>query len=149
MVKNKSQEKKKLVIDLDGEMVETNYKEINPKEYPLWYKQLFSLDEKKRKQTVSKIMDTIKESKPEAYEFIKRMNCKLVGVQPKIEYSLVSSNEGELNCTWIHGFSMVTLLFWCEEGQFGFFINPILNYDDSVLNSIDGNKRQFIKGFTG
>lgn len=141
--------KNSLSFDLDGEIVETTHKEIDPREYPLWYKQLFSLDSKKRKQIVATLLESIKKEKPEAYKFIKSTGCKLVGVQPRIEYAIMDSSEGDTSCTWIHGFSMSTLLFWCDEGGFGLFINPILHYDDTVLNKISGNKKQNIRGFTG
>jgi hypothetical protein len=141
--------KDSLSFDIEGNIVEATYKVVNPAEFPLWFKQLFSLSESKRKDIVKKMMKAVKESNPEAYEFIQKAKCKLVGVQPRVEYALIDSKEGDTSCTWVHGFSMATLLFWCEEGSFGLFINPVLKYDDSVLNKISGNKKQSIKGFTG
>lgn len=142
-------QKNKLAFDLDGEIIETTFKEVDPREYPSWYTQFFSLDSSKRKKTINSLLENIKKEQPEAYQFIKKFDCKLVGVQPRVEYALINSSEGDTTCTWIHAFSMATLLFWCEAGSFGLFINPVLHYDDSVLNKIPGNKKQNIRGFTG
>lgn len=145
----KKTKKQTLAFDLDGNTVEANYREIDPTSYPLWYQQLFSFDDKKRKQIIVSLLKSIEEAKPEAFEFIKKNECKLVGLMPRVEYALMSSKEGDTGCTWIHAFSQYTFVFWCENGGFGLFINPVIEYNDSVLNKIPGNTKQSIKGFTG
>jgi hypothetical protein len=73
-----------------------------------------------------------------------------VGVTPRIVYTLADSSDGEsLDVSWIHSFSMTTLLFWCDQGQFGFFVNPNLDFNETVLNKVKGNPKTSLKGFTG
>lgn len=120
-----------------------------PEDLAPWFKQFLKLDTKKREAFAQKVMDRLYSEKKEAYEFIRKFNCELVGISPRIVYTLVDAPDGELDVTWIHSFSMPTLLFWCKQGGFGFFVNPNLNYDDTVLNKVKGNKQQSIKGFTG
>ena len=122
----------------------------DPTEFPLWYKQLMQLDEKRRKEIVVKALERIKEAKPATYKFIKENKCKVVGLSPAIEYALIDKAEGNLDVTWIHGFSLPTLLLWHPAGEFGFFVNANLKYNDTVLNKIKGNKvDKNIRGFTG
>ena len=132
----------------EDEMVIDTKESADPTEFPLWYQQFMKLDEKKRKEITKTALERIKQSKPDAYYFITRFKCKLVGVTPQIAYALDSSKEGDTEVTWIHGYSMPTLLYWCPAGRFGFFVNANLDYDETVLNSVKGNKKQGIKGFT-
>lgn len=141
--------KEKVPFEIEGKIIEADYKIVDPLEYPLWYQQFLSLDSAKRKKIVAKMMKDIKEAKPDAFKFIEKFNCRLVGIQPRIEYALSDSKDGDIEVTWIHGLSMATLLFWCDEGGFGFFINPVLDYNNSALNKIDGNKNRPVRGFTG
>lgn len=121
----------------------------DPSEYPLWYKQYLKLNEDERKKIESIAMKRIKEAKPESYAFIKKFRCKVVGITPRTEYSLVLDSEGEANVTYVHKYSMPTLLFWCPQGQFHFSINANLKYNDTVLNDIKGNKiDKNIRGLT-
>lgn len=140
---------KELVFDLDGELVRIKEKKLDPTEYPLWYKQLFSLDGITRKRIVKSVLSQVKDASPETFKFLEEQDAKLVGVIPRVEYSLMDSKEGELGITWVHGFSQYTFLFWCEYLKIAVITNPVLEYDDSVLNKIEGNKKQNIKGFTG
>lgn len=123
----------------------------DPNDFPLWYKQFSELDEKKRKKFAELALKRVKAAKPEAYEFIQKFRCELVGISPNISYALIK-DEGpdSLSVTWVHGFSMPTLLYWCKQGGFGFFVNANLDYNDTVLNRVEGNKVDpTIKGFTG
>lgn len=122
----------------------------DPTEFPLWYKQMMKLPQKKRQDIVNVAMVRIKETKPETYKFIKEHRCRVVGLCPAIEYALVDKSEGDIDVTWIHGFSLPTLLFWHPKGDFGFFVNANLKYNDTVLNKIKGNNvDKNIRGFTG
>lgn len=120
--------------------------EGDPMDLAPWYVQLSKLDPRKRKRTVETAMQRIRETKPTTYEFIKNFRCELVGIMPRIEYMLVNDSEGD---TYVHSFSMPTLLFWCPKGEFSFFVNANLKYNDTVLNSIEGNTKENIRGFTG
>jgi hypothetical protein len=133
----------------DQETVEVDYEEsTDPHEIALWYQQFVNLPEKKRKEIAEKAMMKIQDAKPDTYQFIKKFKCELVGVSPRIEYSLVDRREGDLEGTWIHSFSLPTLLFWCPDGKFSFFVNANLDFNDTVLNRQKGNKKQQLKGFT-
>lgn len=122
----------------------------DPSELAPWYKQVLQLPEKKRLEISEIALRRVKEAKPEAYNFIKKFNCHLVGLCPSIDYTLLKKSDGDLDVTFIHAFSMPTLLYWCADGGFGFFVNANLDYNDTVLNRVSGNKRDdSIKGFTG
>jgi len=138
-------------VEVGGEdlMIEVD-ETRDPNEWPLWYDQYSKLDESKKKAMAKRALEQIKEAKPETYNFIQKFKCEIVGVSPRVEYALSNSNEGDTNVTWVHSFSMPTLLFWCPAGAFGFFVNPILDFNDTVLNKIDGNpKQRGLRGFTG
>jgi hypothetical protein len=118
-------------------------------DYAPWYKQLTKLDDQKRKEIIQKTLLQIKESNSDMYKFIKNNSCELVGICPEISYVLCDTKEGDTKVTFVHGFSMPTLLFWCERAKFAFFINPVLEYNDTVLNKQRGNKPEKLQGFTG
>lgn len=137
-------------VVIEDHDLEFDIKEAPPAEaLPLWYEQFLKLPDSKRKQIIDKVLNFIKERNKAGYDFIKNTKSELVGVSPRIVYTLASEKEGDLDISWIHAFSMATLLFWCEQGKFGFFINPVLRYNDTVLNNIEGNKKNKVKGFTG
>lgn len=127
---------------------EVDFKEHSPEDYPLWYDQFAKLPEKAKKDIAHTALKRIASTKPEMADFIRKMRCELVGLCPRIEYILADEREGETDVTWVHGFSIPTLLYWCKEGKFGFFVNANLDYNDTVLNKVNGNKRQSLKGFT-
>lgn len=130
--------------------VEVDLDSSSPPEVVLWYQQLLKLGEKKRREIAEKALERIKASKPDAHEFIRKFGCELVGICPQIDYTLIFEKDGELDVTFQHPFSMPTLLYWCESGGFGFFINANLAYNDTVLNKVAGNKvDKGIRGFTG
>lgn len=124
--------------------------EADPTKLAPWYDQLLKLDEKSRAAVASKAMKLIQNSKPETYKFIKKFGCKLVGITPRVEYALLKEGEvGDMDVTYVHSYSMPTLLFWCDEGKFHFSVNANLDYNDTVLNRVRGNVRdRSIKGFT-
>lgn len=111
----KNKDKVSFELD-DGVVVDTTFKVVDPSTYPMWYEQFLSLSDDKRKSILNDMLSNIKKEKLEAYEFIKKFKCKLVGIQPRVEYCLTNSKEGDTTCTWVHGFSMATLLFWCDAG---------------------------------
>jgi hypothetical protein len=132
--------------EIDGDTIEL--REGDPTDWALWYKQLASFDRDKRKQVLKTALARIKAGRPDTYEFIQKFKCELVGICPNISYTLCEGPE--LDVTFFHNFSMPTLLFWCDAGKFGFFVNANLEYNDTVLNNVSGNKRdREIKGFTG
>lgn len=120
----------------------------DPHEFPPWYTQFLKLPEKKRLEMVNRALEKVKAEKPETYSFIDKFSCELVGVTPRIEYALCKSSEGDLDVTWVHGYALVTLLYWCADGGFGFFVNANLEFNDTVLNKVKGNEKQKLKGFT-
>lgn len=132
------------------DVYEFEVKERNPLDLSHWYKQLLQLPEEKRQQLAEKALLAVKKVKPDTYDFIKKFKCELVGITPEIKYCLIDSSLGETDCTWIHAYSGPTLLYWHPIGKFGFFVNAELNFNDSILNHIEGNKKDdLIKGFTG
>jgi hypothetical protein len=133
-------------LEVDGEILKMDESE-EPGSVP-WFDQFLKLSDSKRRQIIDRLKGQIKAKKPEAYNFIKNTDAKLVGVMPQVSYALRDSKENDGDITWVHGFSMCTLLFWCEKGGFGFFINPNLDYNDTVLNKVEGNRKQSLKGFT-
>lgn len=122
-----------------------------PDEMPLWYAQMKQLSASKRAELTQRVLARIKKSKPEAYQFLKSMRCPLVGFMPSVQYTLATPDARgtDLQVDWIHALGSTTLLFWCKQGGFGFFINENLNYDDTVLNKTRGNPKQVLRGFTG
>lgn len=121
----------------------------DPSDYPLWYKQYLKLDESQRKEIHKIALKRLKEAKPDAFKFVQKFGCKLVGITPRTEYSLVSEKDGEVNVTYVHKYAMPTLLFWCPQGEFHFSINANLKYNDTVLNEVKGNKvDREIRGLT-
>jgi hypothetical protein len=135
--------------DTSGEELSVDYIDNrDPSDFPPWYEQFMRLSDDKKKVIVERALEQIKEAKPEVYKFIKQFKCRLVGVQPNVQYALASSKEGNAEVTWVHAFSLPTLQFFCPEGKFGFFVNANLDHDDTVLNHIKGNKTQKVRGWT-
>lgn len=136
-------------VELEKLLEDVKMSEGDPSDFPSWYKQFLELSDSKRKQIADTALKRVKEAKPEAYEFIKKFRCELVGISPSLMYALVSSKDGDASVTWVHGFSMPTLLYWCRQGGFAFLVNANLDYNDTVLNRVEGNKvDRAIKGFT-
>ena len=137
---------------MSKEIVEVDYSLdglSNVSEYPPWYKQFLNLDEADRQEIYKIAMKRIEKEKPDTYKFIKKFRCKLIGISPRAEYSIVGEKEGEVNVTFVHAYSMPTLLFWCPAGEFHFSVNANLKYNDTVLNKIKGNKiDKNIRGLT-
>lgn len=152
MAKAKSKKNPQIeFITQENISIPVNHKDNeDPLKTALWFDQALKLDDVNRLKIIRVAMTRIRKAKPETYEFIKSFNCKLVGIIPRVEYSL-TGKEGkrDLEYTWIHSFSQPTLLFWCEKGGFGFFVNSVLDYDNSILNNIKGNTKADLKGFTG
>lgn len=98
---------------------------------PPWYTQLIRLDEKKHQAAVKKALEHVKEAKPEVYEFIVQNKMELIGVIPNISYAMCNNSEGYLGVTFVHDFSQVTLLYWCQAG-FCIVVNPSLDYNNGV-----------------
>ena len=143
---------KKNLIDPKHKPVEVEYNldhDTNITEYPDWYKQYLDLGEKDRKEILRIALNRVKKAKPDTYNFIKKFKCELIGITPRTEYSLVSERDGEVSVTFVHAYSMPTLMFWCPAGQFHFSINANLKYNDTVLNAVQGNKiDRKIRGLT-
>lgn len=112
----------------------------DPTKLPLWYEQLMKLDEKSREHVKNVALQRIKASKPQTFDFIKRFKCELIGISPRVEYVLLKEADGDIDVTFVHAYSMPTLLFWCPEGEFHFSVNANLKYNDTVLNEVQGNK---------
>lgn len=129
-----------------SDVIEVHH-DTDPEALPLWYEQFLGLPDATRKRLADLSLKQIKESKPAAYEFIKTFKCELVGITPNIAYALCSSKEGDTSVSWIHAFSMPTLLYWSADGEFGFFINANLKFNDTVLNKL--NDKEHVRGFTG
>ncbi len=96
--------------------------------HSLWYKQLFRVSEDKRKELHALALEKIKEAKPDAFEFINKNGCKLVGFMPNVTYTMPDDSDGEMQTNYLHDFSQVTLVYWCEGGGFAFFINASLSW---------------------
>ena len=141
--------KRNPIVEVGGETIEIGLDDFNPMQFAPWYNQLMSLEEKDRKRIVATALSRIKEVRPETFRFLMEYRCKLVGIIPAVEYTLTKKDEGELDITFSHAFSMPTLLFWCKQGKFAIMVNANLEYNDTVLNKIRGNKKESIRGFTG
>lgn len=111
-------------------------KEISCENFPPWYVQLLKLDEPKRKRAVEMALAHVKEAKPDAYEFIKKFDCKLIGFIPNVVYSMPDDSEDSLDVTFVHDFSKYTLLYWCEQGEFALFINSTLAFNKKGLRGL-------------
>lgn len=111
---------------------------ISCENFPPWYTQLLKMDESKRKKAVEMALSHVKEAKPDAYEFIKNYNCKLIGFIPNVMYSMPDDSEDSLSATFVHDFSKYTLLYWCEEGQFALFINSTIAFNKDGLRGLIG-----------
>lgn len=136
-------------IEIDGDIIEID-ESADPGEFPPWYSQLVKLPESKREDIYKKSMLQLKNHKPGIYKFITECKCKLVGFMPSVGYTLKKKSDGELDVTFIHAFELPTLLFWHPEGEFGFFVNVNLKYNDTILNNVKGNNiDREIQGFTG
>ena len=106
--------------------------QITCENQPSWYKQLFKFDASKREAAHEFALKKIKEAKPEAYDFIQKFGCKLVGFMPNVVYTCPDDSRGIMDYNFVHDFSQYTLLYWCENGGFGFFINASLKFDDEM-----------------
>ncbi|NJM09358.1 MAG: hypothetical protein HC883_00200 [Bdellovibrionaceae bacterium] len=122
----------------------------DPTKLPLWYEQLLRLDERSREHVKENALKRLRAIKPDTYEFIKKFKCELIGISPRVEYVLLKESEGDIDVTFIHPYSMPTLLFWCPAGEFHFSVNANLKFNDTVLNNVKGNKiDRKIRGLTG
>lgn len=99
---------------------------------PLWYKQLFKMDESKRIAAAKVALELIKKSKPDTYEFILKFGCKLIGFMPNVVYTMPDDSKGFLEINFVHKFSQYTLVYWCESGGFAMFVNASLKFDDNM-----------------
>jgi len=136
-------------FEIDDDVIEID-ENADPAEFPPWYNQMMKLSNAKRQEMVAIAMKRLKVNKPDTFDFIKSSKCKLVGIAPAIEYSLSDKKEGEIDVTFVHGFSIPTLVFWHPEGKFAIVVNANLEYDDTVLNKIPGNNvDREIRGVTG
>jgi hypothetical protein len=115
---------------------------------PLWYKQFMSLDSKQRILKIDKVLKAVKKYKPELFDFLRAFKCQLVGVIPRVAYALPDEAYGDSKATFVHKFQDVTLLYWCPRGKFTFEVSPTMDYNDTVLNHIKGNKKVSIAGLT-
>lgn len=141
--------KKNPTVEFDGEEIEFDSAEFDPAHFAPWYRQLMQLDEKRRKEIAQEALKRIRASKPDTYRFIVDMKCKLVGICPAVEYTLLTKDEGDLDVTFSHAFGIPTLVYWVPRGKFAILVNANLEYNDTVLNKIKGNKKESIRGFTG
>lgn len=107
-------------------------KRVSCENQPSWYKQLFDMPEEKRKRAEESALERIKRSKPETYEFIRNFKCKLVGFIPNVTYTAVDSSRVDTKFNFVHDFSQTTLLYWCEQGGFSFFVNSSLQFTDDM-----------------
>jgi len=130
--------------------VEVEYKETDhgPDEYAPWYQQFMKLSDGKKALMGKMALQNLIEAKPDLADFIHKYKCEIVGLQPRIEYALFDKREGETDVTWVHSFSMPTLLYWSKTLEIGFFVNANLKYNDTVLNTVNGNRKQSLRGFT-
>lgn len=108
-------------------------KKISCENQAPWYSQLIRMDETKRIEAVDKALDKIKRAKPEAFKFIEDFRCELVGFIPNVSYTMPNAKEQSLEVTFVHDFSQGTLLYWCKQGGFAFFINAGLDYNAGGL----------------
>jgi hypothetical protein len=136
-------------VEVDGEIIDLERDEFNPGSFAPWYEQLMLFEEKKRLAICRTALKRLKENRPETYQFIKDGRCKLVGIAPSIEYTLVEKSEGDLDVTFSHAFSMPTLLYWHPKGKIAILVNANLEFNNTVLNKVRGNKSESIRGFTG
>lgn len=105
---------------------------ISCENVPPWYEQLIRFDESKKEIAAKLALDKIKKAKPDAYKFITANKMKLVGFMPNVAYNMPDDSKDALDVTFIHDFSQYTLLYWCEDGGFAFFINASLKFDDDM-----------------
>jgi hypothetical protein len=108
-------------------------KPISCENQPPWYSQLLQMDESKRIAAVKAALDRIKRAKPECAKFIEDFGCELVGFIPNVQYTMPDAQEQSLEITFVHDFSQGTLLYWCKQGGFGFFVNAGLDYNAEGL----------------
>jgi hypothetical protein len=109
---------------------------LNPvscENHPPWYEQVMRLEPSKRDEVSAKALEKIKEAKPEAFNFIQKFGCKLVGFIPNVAYTMPNDQEQNSDVTFIHDFSQTTLLYWCSDGGFAFFVNASLKYNANGL----------------
>ncbi len=121
----------------------------DPGDAPIWYQHFLRFKDPKKNEEIKKAMQLLKKHKPETYKFIQASKCELVGIMPLVSYNLPTAKGDEGDVTWFHGFAVPTLLFWHPEGEMGLFVNPILKYNDSIINHQKGNEKESISGFTG
>ncbi len=118
----------------------------DPQDLAPWYEQFLKMSPGMKASITKKAIVNVKKQKPETYEFIKKFRCKLVGITPRVEYALLNKDP----MTYVHSYSMPTLLYWCPRGKFHFSVNVNLDYNDTILNKVAGNRKdKSIKGFTG
>jgi len=129
--------------------LEYNDSEHTPNSVAPWYDQFTKLSDGKRSLIAKTALRNLEEAKPEVADFIHKYKCELVGLQPRVEYALFDSRAGDTDVSWVHSFSMPTLLYWSKKLKLGFFVNANLEYNDTVLNKVKGNKKQSLQGFTG
>ena len=123
----------------------------DPMELPAWYEQYLELDSSGKKAVLSNALRMLKKGNPDTYEVLMKEGWKLVGLTPHIAYAADPRRESreDQSTTWVHGFTIPTLVFWHDDFSAGLFVNANLRYNDSVLNHLPGNSRESIKGFTG
>ena len=85
-------------------------------------------------------------------------NSELVGIAPNVSYMMVKGSKEELECMWVHPFSVPTLLLKVKDAPILIMANANLDYNDSVLTKIEHNEyheelmktlKRYTRGITG
>jgi hypothetical protein len=125
------------------------------RQYLDWFDDMQNIDKQGRIKARDKIVASIESKNPALYSQIKENKLKLIGFTPRIDFAPIESKAvSNKRC-----FTIPTLLYWDKINKclviFNMEIyepiiltNPVLRYDDTILNEING-KKESIKGITG
>jgi len=126
----------------------------NPSHYMPWFKAIQSSTDEERRKIKDKIVDSLSSKNKELHKKIIDKDVQIIGFTPRIDYSSLDKNVSNKRC-----FSIPTLLCWDKSLEclliFNMEItaplmisNPVLRYDDTILNAYN-SKKEGIRGITG
>lgn len=119
-----------------------------------WFENVQEASESERSKAVQKIVDYVSTKNPDLIKRINKGELKLIGFTPRLDYLNLEGRMDRKKC-----FPIPTLLYWDKKNRvlvvFNMQIcepilisNPVLRYDDTILNEVNGT-REAIKGITG
>lgn len=126
----------------------------NPSHYMPWFKAIQTSSNEERRKVRDRIIESISSKNRVLSKKFDNKDIQIIGFTPRIDYFSMDKNVSNKRCFYIP-----TLLCWDKDMEcliiFNMEItepliisNPVLRYDDTILNAYN-SKKEGIRGITG